>query len=172
MPGMDVEQIESIVSKTHPIIPVFASRHQPQNGYEGKFSIGYCMAAALTKGQVALEDFTDDKVKDPVLQAIAAKCSYIHPAGWGVGTVDPKVEVTITLNNGRTFTSLVLLPKGEPENPLTDNELRDKFRNCAGRVFRDEQVERLYDTVLHMERVNDVNDLVDITALNHNHPLS
>ena len=137
MPGMDVDQIESIVSKTHPIIPVFASRHQPQNGYEGKFSIGYCMAVALTSGQVVLEDFTDEKVKDPVRQALAAKCSYVHPEGWGVGTVDPKVEVTIKLKNGREFSNLVVLPKGEPENPLTDTELGNKFRNCGSLVLKE-----------------------------------
>jgi 2-methylcitrate dehydratase PrpD len=167
MPGMDVNQIESIVSKTHPIIPVFASRHKPLTGYEGKFSIGYCMAVALTKGRVVLEDFTDEQVKDPLLQAIAAKCSYVHPEGWGVGTVDPKVEVTIKLKNGREFTNLVVLPKGEPENPLTDTELADKFRNCANVILRNEQVEQLYNAVMTMEKMDSINVLIGMTAARH-----
>ena len=116
---------------------------------------------------MVLEDFADEQVKDPVLQAIAAKCSYIHPEGWGVGTVDPKVEVTIKLKNGREFKNLVVLPKGEPENPLTDTELADKFRNCANVILKNEQVEQLYNAVMNMEKMDNINDLIGITAVRH-----
>ncbi len=166
MPGFDLDQIESIVSKTVPMMVIFASKHQPQNGYEGKFSIGYCMAAALTSGQVSLEDFTDAKVKDPVRQALGAKCSYIHPQGWGAGMNDPKVEVTINLKNGLEFSNLVILPKGEPENPLTEAELLTKFRNCAGMILNEEKIERLHDAVMKMDKMDDINELGEITIFN------
>ena len=168
MPGMDISQIETIISKTVPMMVVFASKHKPENGYEGKFSIGYCMATALTSGRVVLEDFTDEKVKDPVRQALAAKCSYIHPEGWGAGMNDPKVEVTIKLKNGKEYSQLVVLPKGEPENPLTETELLDKFRNCAGRVLTEKEIESLYEAVMNLDKMDDISELTGIMTANSN----
>jgi 2-methylcitrate dehydratase PrpD len=162
IPGMDINLIESIVSKTVPMLVKFASRHRPVNGYEGKFSIGYCMAAALTGGQVVLEDFTDEKVKDPVRQSLAAKCSYVHPENWGTGMNDPKVEVTIKLKDGSEYSELIISPKGEPENPLTDIELKNKFLNCTGSIPNKDQVERLYETLMNMEKIKDINELSNI----------
>ena len=124
------------------------------------------MAAALTSGQVILEDFTDKKVKDPVRQALTAKCSYIHPDGWGVGMNEPKVEVTITLNNGHEFSELVGLPKGEPENPLTDEELLSKFKNCAGVILKEKEIDRLYETVMNIDNLVDISEITRITSAN------
>ena len=95
---------------------------------------------------------------------VCAEASFIHPPGRGIGTVDSKVEVTIKQKDGREFSHLVILPEGEPENPLTDSELRAKFRNCGGMVLKEEKVERLHDAVMQMDKLDDVNELGKLTT--------
>jgi 2-methylcitrate dehydratase PrpD len=159
---IDPEQIEKITCKTHPVIPIFASRHQPVSGYEGKFSVEYCLATALITGQISLADFTDEKVKDPLRQLVGSKLTFVHPQGWGIGTVDPKVEVTIRMKNGQEFVHLVTLPKGEPENPLTDDEMIGKFKDCTKNVFKNKEAERVIDNIMHLEKLSKISQLTDL----------
>jgi 2-methylcitrate dehydratase PrpD len=155
-------QVDSIVCKTHPVIPIFASRHKPLTGYEGKFSVGYCLAAAILTGNVLLEDFTDEKVNDPERQALTSKVSFVHPPGWGTGTVDLKAEVIIKLKNGQEYSYLVNDPKGEPGNPMSDEEFLGKFKNCAGMMFKDNQIDKIIDLVMHLDKQNDLSDLMNV----------
>lgn len=158
----DLGQIESIVCKTHPIIPIFASRHKPKTGYEGKFSVEYCIATALLNGKVQLEDFTDENVIDTKRIAIGEKVSFVHPSGWGIGTVDLKAEVLVRLENGHVFSNLVNFPKGEPENPMSDEEFINKFKDCAGIMLGQRECEKAIDLITNFDRIIKVSDLLNL----------
>src|ERR1700730_10727076 len=54
-----------------------ADKQRPGNGYGGKFSTPYCIAAGFVRGNVGLGDFTDAAVKDPAVLAVAAKVRYV-----------------------------------------------------------------------------------------------
>ena len=55
--------------------PLEAKQH-PDNGYAGKFSTPYCIAAGFVRGNVGLSDFSDAAVHDPAVTALAAKVRY------------------------------------------------------------------------------------------------
>src|SRR5262249_20216280 len=60
----------------HRLWEPLAAKQRPANGYAGKFSTPYCIAAAFVRGNVGLEAFTDDAVKDARVLALASKVRY------------------------------------------------------------------------------------------------
>ena len=158
---INLDQVELITCKSHPIIPIFASRHQPISGYEGKFSVEYCVATALITGQISLGDFTEANVKDTKRQKLGSKLTFIHPQGWGVGTVDPKVELTIKMKDGQEYSHLVVLPKGEPENPLTDYEMVAKFNDCTKSALKKKDAEKIVDSIMNLEKLTKISQLTN-----------
>ena len=60
------------VDGVHRLWEPHADKQRPANGYGGKYSTPYCIAAAIVRANVGLGDFTDAAVKDPAVRAVAA----------------------------------------------------------------------------------------------------
>jgi 2-methylcitrate dehydratase PrpD len=80
--GVQADDIVSMVCETaegyvHRLWEPLASKQSPANGYAGKFSVPYCIAAGFIDGKAGFEQFTDARVSDPALRALAAKVSYV-----------------------------------------------------------------------------------------------
>ncbi|HEY0676390.1 MAG TPA: hypothetical protein VGD25_09265, partial [Immundisolibacter sp.] len=97
-----------------------------------KFSLQFCVASALLRGRVGLDEFSDAALADSALRALLARVEVavddareaLYPACWSAA-------VSLTLADGRTFEAAQERPKGDPENPLTEAELEAKFRGLA-----------------------------------------
>jgi 2-methylcitrate dehydratase PrpD len=109
----------------------------PETAIQSKFSMGYILARAVVDGRVTLDTFTERAIREPSVIRLAEK---VHMA------VDPELEedaegsrpskVTIRLRDGRTISGRVDYAKGTAKKwPLTPEELRDKFFNCARRAL-------------------------------------
>ena len=112
------------------------SIRDPQSPYQAKFSLPFCVALALSRGRVGLAEFTPASLADPELRALADRvalsedpaCNRAFPARW-------QAAVTVGLATGRRETVRVEAPRGSPENPASDGELREKFDGlCEGRI--------------------------------------
>ncbi len=154
--------IIEITCKISPIHTRFCKFFTPKTGYEGKFSINYCVATALRYGKISLEDFTDNKVNDPETQALLSKVKFLHPDNWGQGAVDLTSEITINFKNEPPLSYKVTLPKGEPENPMTDKDLAIKFADCSRTALRKKDSLKVQDLILHLEEIDDLTDLFEI----------
>jgi 2-methylcitrate dehydratase PrpD len=84
--------------------------------------------------------------------------------------MDLKAEITITLKTGGRYSHTVSLPKGEPENPLTDEELTRKFEICSGLVLNRNRVGQILDAVLHLEEAADLTRLFAVLAGSETEP--
>jgi 2-methylcitrate dehydratase PrpD len=164
------EQVSGIACEISPMHTRLARFHRPETGYQGKFSIPYCIATALRNGRVSLEDFSDEKVKAAGAQDLLKKVSFLHPEGQPASAMDLKAEITITLKTGGRYSHTVSLPKGEPENPLTDEELTRKFEICSGLVLNRNRVGQILDAVLHLEEAADLTRLFAVLAGSETEP--
>ena len=70
--------------------------------------------------------------------------------------------VTVRTTDGRTLTAEVLYPKGNPANPLTENEFKDKFMDMAVRVLGHDQADELYQRACGLVDEADVADLAPL----------
>ncbi|MBI4506260.1 MAG: MmgE/PrpD family protein [Chloroflexi bacterium] len=133
----------------------------PHSGLEGKFSMQYCLAAALVDRAIRLDTFDDAMVRRPAVRALLPRVRMRRiPGDEGQPTwVRPEEHVVIHLRDGRQLRTTIVYPKGEATVPLSQEELRDKFRDCAARVLSAADVERAIELVEGLETLPDVRAL-------------
>jgi 2-methylcitrate dehydratase PrpD len=105
--------------------PLDQKRHVP-NGYAGKFSTPYCIAVGFLDGRAGLGQFTDERVRDPRVQAVAAKVSYV------INPDDPYPRnftghIRASLKDGSVREVRRGHMRGGQHEPLTDGDIQQKF---------------------------------------------
>jgi len=159
----DVDRVEC---RTSDAIPQILIHSQPKTGLEGKFSMQYCMAIAILDGEVGLRQFTDEKVLDPKAQALLKRVHFVHPQGVAPEeTLSMPEAVTIRLRDGRELSHEVLVARGDPPNPMSEQELAAKYRDCASFVLSPQDTQLSLDMVSHLEELRDVTELMDLVCL-------
>lgn len=124
---LDPEEIESIDIRTYDLA-VFGHDHtEIPSSYSAKMSIPYATAAGLIFGKAGLQEFREEVITDPKILGLTEKVHVF--ADDELSRAFPGIQaavVTIKTKEG-SFTERVDFPKGEPENPLTDAEFRDRY---------------------------------------------
>lgn len=158
------DDVEKIDCGTVPIAKDVLIYPKPSTPLEGKFSMPYCLARALSERKVELSQFTDDKINEPMIRGIIDKVNmYIAPemAALGYrGTFNAKVK--IVLKNGRKYERTVDHARGDPANPFSEDELMAKYSDCAALALHPEQIEKSRKMVLDLEQLPDITTLMDI----------
>lgn len=104
----------------------------PQTSYAAKFSLHYCVASALVRGHVGLEDFSLEAIQETaVRQLLPLFTTSVDPGFEAAYPVQWPVRLCVTLDDDAVLETAVTHPKGDPENPLTQQELEAKFRQLA-----------------------------------------
>ena len=109
----------------------------PHTPYQAKFSVSYCVAAALVEGVVGLEQFDPsrfdaDGVRDPAIAALLDRTTvHVDPALTSRYPEQWPARVTIRLTNGETIEGAADYPRGNPENPVPFATLEAKFRGLV-----------------------------------------
>lgn len=139
------------------------SKYQPTTKETADHSLPYCIAVAIAKGNVLPSDFTDEALKDPVVWELLPKIKVV--ADPEIDALFPKVKravVEIKTADGAIHAKEEDHAKGQPERPLSDEEIADKFRANAKATLSEGRLSRLVDATLHLEQVEDVRDYVKL----------
>ena len=132
-----------------------AEKVAPRSEYEGKFSLQYSMASLLVRGHVSVSDFTDEAIADPAVLSVARKVRYetkpypTYPQAFPGGAI-------VRLADGTSFEADFPHQKGGPENPLSPDDVREKFRGNASLALSDAAVEALEEALLSLDELEDV----------------
>lgn len=108
--------------------------------------------------------FEGDKVMEPRAQDLLQKVKFVHPETDEEGDPLPTEIVTVTLINGKKLSHEVQIPKGNPENPLTKEELVNKYRDCASLILPSDAVERSLELIFHLEEKTDITELAELVT--------
>lgn len=132
-----------------------------ETALQGKFSMPYCVSVALLDRTVGMAQFTDERVRRADVQAFMPKVRmFVHPDQTTRESLPGRFsEVTITLSDGRRIQRRVVQAKGQPQSPLTREELETKFRDCASRVLSADRVGAVLTAVQALETIPDVSVL-------------
>ena len=145
-----IEEISEIVCEAaegtvHRLWEPLAAKQSPPNAYAAKFSQPYCIAAGFVLGHAGLDAFTEERVRDPRLRALAAKVRY---------EIDPDNpypdeftgHVKVVLKNGAVLEERQGHMRGGAKEPLTRADIEEKFRlNCAYGGWPKEKAEAFLD---------------------------
>ena len=139
------------------------SKYDPRSKETADHSLPYVIAAAVADRQVTPAQFEQDKIMDPRIREQLNKVEVV--ADPEIEKLFPKLQrviVTIYTTDGREFTKQLDYPKGDPRNPLTDQEVEEKFDALAAPVLSDEARKRIKDAVWSLEKVGSVSELMDL----------
>jgi 2-methylcitrate dehydratase PrpD len=138
-------------------------KHRPEGVVDAQFSIPYTVAAALVSGGLSLEEFTDAKLHSEEILDLAARVKTILTPEFDHGPMDVKPQVVeIVMRGGKVFSEKVIYPKGNPNNPVTSEELINAFRGMASYAAKPLGGAKIDDAValaLRLEEVEDVGAL-------------
>ena len=138
-------------------------KHRPEGVVDAQFSIPYTVAATLVTGGLSLEEFTDAKIRSEEILDLAARVKTILTPEFDQGPMDVKPQVVeIVMRGDKVFSEKVIYPKGNPNNPVTSDELINAFRGMASYAAKPLGGAKIDDAValaLRLEEVDDVGAL-------------
>lgn len=158
---IDISEIESIQCGTNPQGLDVLIYHDPRTGLEGKFSMEFCIALALTEKKVSIEHFVDEKVNDQSIRELIAKTKvYVHPDLKDHYLTSGAV-LEVRMKGGEVLSARVDVAKGHPKNPMTTEELLEKYLDCTGLVLSRDLAKRTSDMILDFAELPSVEPLME-----------
>ena len=152
-------QTETVEIEVDTVTPNLLIYDRPQTGLEGKFSMQFCVSAALVDGKVSLETF-ESRIHDPHIRDLLGRVTMrVNPAiGQGAPALT-QAQVTMHLRDGRVLTQKANGARGYPEHPASTAELEEKFTTCARRAISAAAVSAVLDQMHRMETLADIHEL-------------
>jgi 2-methylcitrate dehydratase PrpD len=143
------------------IPPLRYQRHyhpEVKTGLRGKFAINYVVALAFLDGKLEIDTFTDTKANEAEVQDALSKVQVIVDES--IPEPGPYCPVSVELKDGSRFTYTARIAKGHPDNPMTEEEVLDKFRSNAKQVLSPQRSEAVIVKMRNLETVDNVKKLV------------
>ena len=141
-------------------------KRNPQSVVDAQFSMPFAAAVAILYGQASLEEYRDSTLGLPEVKDLMSRVRCVR---------DPSLEanypsrwpawVEIETRDGRVLRAEVEYPKGDPENALSWDELKEKFRDLTRPNIAPSMQEKIITTVESLEGLDDVRALADMTSV-------
>ena len=157
------DDIVSIVDDTYGAAVQTVDNPWPENPYAAKFSIQFCLAAAVVLKDLGDRVFTAENLADPRIRAMMSKIKIRrspdldeefrkNPDRWSH-------RITVALKSGKTITRQVDYPAGDFRNPFDWSMTDQKFRLLTEDLIGEEETQRLLVSIHNLEHLEDVNSL-------------
>ena len=153
---LDADQVDRIEIAVDAITPTVLIYDRPSTGLEAKFSMPFCVAAAMVHGHVGLDTF-EDPTADPRVRSLMPRVTMRVDPALGVDAPSlTQAVVRVTLRDGQTLVREANGARGYPERPASDQELAAKFQTCAERVLPASTADELLAQLKNLEHVEEV----------------
>jgi 2-methylcitrate dehydratase PrpD len=159
-------QVAKVKVGTNRHMPNALIHHRPKNELQAKFSMEFCMAILLLERKAGLAQFTDAMVNRPDVQRMIGKIEFgVHPEAEAAGYEKMTTIIDIELTDGRKLGGRSDFGKGSPANPMSDDELAGKFRECAawGKLPK-ASADKVVHMVFNLEKLKSIRDLTKLLA--------
>lgn len=132
--------------------------------YKAKFNLKYCVTVSILDRKCGLEHFTVKKLKDERVWKLIEKMRVSvnleldrqYPDKW------PSI-VSIKTPRG-TLSKRVDYPKGDPRNPFSRKEAKEKFLLLSSRVIEEEKCKEIVEKVLNFDKLSSIKILMDLIS--------
>lgn len=165
--GIRAEDVASVLAhgSSHAVMKV-GTPYTPSSVASAQMSLGFTMALLLRFGEVPLDKLTDDGIREPQTLELAARV---------VMKPDPDIDalgpagrhgsrVRIELVDGRVLEKSLAHRPGSTKMPITEDDLREKFRSLAAQTLSVEQVQAIEKTVFELHTLDRVATLTSLLA--------
>ena len=119
------------------------------------------IAAALAEGRVSPQEFTEEKLWDARLRAQMSKVKVVANEEFEQAFPAKQcTRVTITTTDGRSLSHAVDVPKGDPRDPMTEQDLQVKFDALAEPIMSESRRSALRDCIFSLDNLDEVGKLM------------
>jgi len=150
------EDIRKITVYRHPDWAHYHVIYHPKTINEAQVSLPYSVAVAFKTGDAFLDQYDDRYFGDPGIKTLMDAIT-VEP--------DPKLSrgvsclMVVETAKGDTYRAQIDYPKGSKKNPMSDEELINKFTRLSQPVMSKGQIHRVVDQVLSLEKVEQIRQL-------------
>ena len=161
---INADEVEQVKVGTNHNMPNALIHHRPTDELQAKFSMEFCMAILLLRRRGGLAEFTDEVVNSPEVQEMIRRVEFgVHPEAEAAGYDKMATIIDIRLRDGRTISGSADFGKGSPANPMSYDEVAEKFAGCAAFANWDAgRAERIVEMVRDLESLDSVRDLTKL----------
>ena len=138
-------------------------KYRPHSKETADHSLPYCLAVGLVDGMVTPLQFKEERVKDKSLEPVMDMVKVV--ANEEFESLFPEFQpsrVTITTSDGRSYTKRVDVPKGDPRDPMTEEEIAVKFNALGAGVVGEERCRELRKLIMSIENEPSVARLMEL----------
>jgi len=130
-------------------------KYRPESRETADHSLPYCLAAAIVDRQISTASFSDEKLKDPRIWAVIDKIK-------GEASVEfekmfpakQPSKVVVRTKDGKEYSAYLEYPKGDPREPMTEEDLMIKFAGLAEGLLSAERQKKLKETIFNCEKIS------------------
>ncbi len=162
-----IDQIESIRVGTH-VMACELSERTPVSPQQAKFSLPFVVAVALLRGQVMLAEFDPATLSDNRVLSLARKVTVgEEPAHTQLHLAHEDRRpstVAVHLRDGQVLKATVAVARGWPENPMSEEEFREKYMTLATQALSSQRAAEVWSLVQDLEHVGDVTVLTHLLS--------
>jgi 2-methylcitrate dehydratase PrpD len=160
------EQVERVEVGTNHNMPNALIHHRPENELQAKFSMEFCMAILLLERRGGLPQFADEVVNRADVKDMITRIEFgVHPEAESAGYDKMTTIINITLKDGRRLSGRADFGKGSPANPMSYDEVAEKFRGCTEFAHWDaRRSEQIIECVRTLETLGSVRELTALVA--------
>jgi 2-methylcitrate dehydratase PrpD len=158
------DEIDSITVSTYGVAALAVGKSVPEGGsfVSAQFSIPYVVAACVLDGALGPAQLTERRIADPAIIALAKKVAVKMDDDLNKMYPDKTASrVDILLKNGQRLTKQVDVPKGDPRDPMEEEDIKEKVRFFAGSRDR-KNTDRIIEAILGLEKAKSIRDVVSL----------
>lgn len=156
---LSYKDIDSVVVETYETALKIAGNTDFSCPLAAKFNIYYCLACALIFGRVSVSEFQEETLRDPRLASlipaihvnVTEEMNAIYPSKW-------VAKVAVKTKKGEVYTTFVEYPKGDPENPMTDLEVDEKYLLLATLKIEESRARKILEKCRSIDEFDSVGD--------------
>lgn len=128
---LKIEDIEKIEVRAYKLAVAGHDHREISCISSAKMSIPFSVAVALVAGEAGLNAFSEETISNSTILSLAKKVLVVVDDELTAQSTAKRASVVTVFTTSGTFTKQIDYPKGEPENPLSQQELEEKFRGLA-----------------------------------------
>lgn len=156
--GIKGEDVESVLVRTTNMVFVHCGwPYEPKETITAQMNLPYTGAVTLLEGNAFIDQYTDDKLRDPKIIDLASRIKVeVDPELDAGGPHEMRaVRVTVKMRSGEEYFHEQTYRSGHWRNPISTEVLVDKFRDLAGRVLKPAAVDRIVEMVNELDTMAD-----------------
>ena len=157
--GLTYQDIKSIRIYCSQMGHDSAGRMEPKTGLEGKFSISYCVANALLRGETGMQAFTEEKVTDIQARKFMERISlFVDPE---IGAMGLGARTELETNSGESYEAFVDVFEEIPDLETKKEKIKAKFMDICIPLLGEMKTEKIKEEILSLDSIINMKSFVE-----------